>query len=401
MNQGRLVLLHRYNGWNLLFLVVSGIILYLPELRGPLAAVRTPLKYLHIGSGILSLALLAAYIPFFPDHWRRLGARVGQKVNIGILVALLLGWGATGILLWFNRYMPPGVAESALIWHDRLTWWAIPWASLHALTRYYKIRLLQVRAPMEGRRLFVAGALTMVGALAWGGLARRLSLPGFEGDTTPASEGLIAAGHEPVQGNSFQPVPISPAPAEGGRKGRFRIYSVINRIPTFPMADWRFTVTGLVDKPVTLAWEELLSLPRAVQVSDFHCVTGWSVYNVKWEGVRVTHLLELAGVKPEASHINFISGDGQYDSAVPLEVVRMDDVMLPFLIDGAPLPGPLGGPLRLVIPQMYAYKSVKWVERMDLLSRPYDGYWEQRGYPSDAWLQKRQAKDDWRDLATK
>lgn len=104
-------------------------------------------------------------------------------------------------------------------------------------------------------------------------------------------------------------------------------------------------------------------------------------------------------MKPEATYVTFISGDGAYDSAVPLQVAHLDDVMLPFLIDGAPLPAPLGGPVRLVIPNMYAYKSVKWAVAMELLNLPYDGYWEQRGYPSDAWLHKTKT-ESWRSKAT-
>ncbi|HYG60589.1 MAG TPA: molybdopterin-dependent oxidoreductase [Symbiobacteriaceae bacterium] len=388
MTHRKLARLHAYNGWNLLFLVLSGVILFVPQLRGALAPVRTPLKYLHIGSGILSLGLLALYLPLAREHWGRMRQRVGQKANVVLLTGLLLGWGLTGVLLWFNRYMPAGVAESALVWHDLLTWFAVPWAAAHAVTRYFRLRVLPVVAPVqEDRRVLLAGVLSAAGFLLWGRLGRGLGVPGLEGaseagDRTPNRL-------EPLpEGAAFNPVPVSDPPQGGGGKGRFRMYSVVAPLPTFDARTWQFTVQGLVDRPLTLSWEAFQALNRTVQVSNFHCVTGWSVYSVTWEGVRLSHLLDLAGVKPGARYVKFYSGDGAYTDALPLEVARAEDVMLPYIMDGRPLPTPLGGPVRLIVPQMYAYKSVKWVQAIELLDRNHEGYWEVRGYPNDAWVRK-------------
>jgi methionine sulfoxide reductase catalytic subunit len=389
MSHQRLERLHAYNGWNLLFLVLSGFALYLPGLRGPLAPVRQLLKALHIGAGLGSLALLLLYLPGAREHWRRLRRRVGQKANVLLLVGLLLGWGGTGAILWLQRSLPPSLVSTALAWHDILTWFAIPWATAHAVTRYFKVRLLPVTEPvLEDRRVLLAGAATVAGALLWGRLGRALGLPGLEAPV-PTAEAVRAETnrHEPIPaGAAFTPAPVSVPPKGGGGKGRFRVYTVVDPMPAFDARTWKLTVSGLVDRPLTLTWEDLLALPRTVQVSDFHCVTGWSVYHVTWEGVLLADLLERAGVQEKAGWVKFISGDGAYTDSVALQVARRSDVMLPYIMDGSPLPTALGGPLRLIVPAMYGYKSVKWVEGIELVAKEHVGYWEELGYPADAWL---------------
>lgn len=391
MEMADLTRLHRYNGWNLLFLILSGILLYMPALRGPLAPIRTPLKDLHIISGILSVVLLLAYLPAARGHWQRLNQRTGQKANVLFLGALLLGWAVTGVMLWINRVMPPGWAEWALIWHDRLTWVAIPWAAAHSATRYYKWRWVRVTVPVTDRRLFLAGAAAFVGALAWGRLGQWLKLPGFDGSQESAR--VLAAApatgsHDPLAPGSKITMPAVWDYPTPGARGRFRIYNVTASEPAFDPQTWRFRVGGLVNRSVDLSWQEFLELPRSKQISNFHCITGWSVYDCTWEGVRLSDLLDYAGVKPAATHVKFYSADGVYTDSLPLDVARLPDVILPYRFDGGAVPTKLGGPVRLIVPQMYAYKSVKWVDRIELIDRNHDGYWAVRGYPNDPWLRK-------------
>lgn len=390
MTHHRLSRLHSLNGWNLLFLFVTGLLLYLPGLRGVLAPLRTSLKLLHLGSGVLSLAFLVAYLPLGQGHWKRLGRRVGQKANVVVLVGLLLGWGLTGIVLWANRYMPPGVAEAALVWHDLLTWFAIPWVVAHSLTRYLRLRIMAVTSPvLENRRMLLGAAIVMGSGLLWRGLGRVLDVPGLEAQAAASAGTAQKNQHAPVApGCTFEPVPISDPPQGGGGRGRFRVYTVVEPIPTFDSCAWEFKLYGLVDRPLTFTWEQFQALPRTVQVSHFHCVTGWSVYDVTWEGVQLSYLLELAGVQTAGGHLKLISGDGVYTSGIPLAVGQMDDVLLPYIMDGRPLATPLGGPVRLIIPQMYTYKSVKWLQAVEVIEQEHVGYWEERGYPSDAWLRK-------------
>ncbi|HEY3369176.1 MAG TPA: molybdopterin-dependent oxidoreductase [Symbiobacteriaceae bacterium] len=375
--------LHRYNGWNLLFLLFSGILLYVPAVR-ELGAARVVLRYLHIFSGVASVLLLLQYLPLAAAHWKRLAQRVGQQANVVLLVGLLAGWALTGLVLCMHRYLPPEWAESALRWHDLLTWFAFPWAAAHALTRYFKWHILPVTTEADGRRVFLAGAAAVVGAVAWGSLGRNLGVPGFSPPTAGGGDGPA---HAPVgPGTEFVPPVASNPPEGGGGKGRFRVYTV-TEIPHFHEGTWNMQVSGLVGRPLKLSWQEFLALPRTVQVSDFHCVTGWSVLHVTWEGVRLSDLLKRAGAGADAAYVKFYSGDGEYTDTLPISVARAEDVMLAYVMDGSPLPTPLGGPVRLIVPRMYGYKSVKWVNGVELIAAAESGYWEQRGYPADAWVQ--------------
>ena len=166
----------------------------------------------------------------------------------------------------------------------------------------------------------------------------------------------------------------------------WRIYTVADTMPTFDPASWRLRIGGLVENPVELDYEQLRSLPRAEQVSTFHCVTGWVVKDVHWGGVRFHDLLQRAGPLPSAQALRFVSAEAPYDDYLGLRQVALPDVMLAYEMDGKPLRREHGAPARVVIPDMYGYKNVKWVDEIQLVERPGEGYWEQRGYDVDAWV---------------
>ncbi|HTZ06542.1 MAG TPA: molybdopterin-dependent oxidoreductase [Gaiellaceae bacterium] len=170
-------------------------------------------------------------------------------------------------------------------------------------------------------------------------------------------------------------------PTEG-----WRIYTVSGSMPTFDPQAWRLSVGGLVDSPTNLTYDDVRSLPRTDQVSTFHCVTGWTVKNVHWGGVRMTDLLARSGVAPNAGAIQFVSMEQPYVDYLTLDQARLSDVMLAYEMDGKPLPREHGAPLRLVIPEMYGYKNVKWLQQVNLVETPDQGYWEQLGYDVDAWV---------------
>jgi DMSO/TMAO reductase YedYZ molybdopterin-dependent catalytic subunit len=163
------------------------------------------------------------------------------------------------------------------------------------------------------------------------------------------------------------------------------VYTV-TPIPEFTNDNWSFEIDGLVDQSYTWNWEQFVQLQRTVQVSDFHCVTGWSVYKNTWEGIKLKDLLQQVGVKSAAKTVKFYSGDGVYTDTLTLEQADMDDVMIAVMHDGKPIPSDLGGPVRLIVPKMFAYKSVKWLNRIELIEGEHIGYWEQRGYSNDAWV---------------
>jgi DMSO/TMAO reductase YedYZ molybdopterin-dependent catalytic subunit len=166
----------------------------------------------------------------------------------------------------------------------------------------------------------------------------------------------------------------------------WRIYTIADSMPTFDPATWRLRIDGLVRKPVELSYNELLALPKAHQVSTFHCVTGWIVDGVHWGGVRFHDLLAAAGPLPHAGALHFVSAEVPYDDYLTLRQVSLPDVMLAYEMNGKPLPREHGAPVRVVIPDMYGYKNVKWVQEIQVVAAAGSGYWEQNGYDADAWV---------------
>ena len=167
----------------------------------------------------------------------------------------------------------------------------------------------------------------------------------------------------------------------------WRIYTIGNAIPRIDPAAYRLTIAGAVERPVTYTLDDLRALPRTEQVSDFHCVTGWSVYDVRWAGVRFRDLLAGAGPRHDAKALRFVSDEVPYDDTLSLPQALARDALLALDMDGKPLSEPHGFPARVVMPRMYGYKSVKWVTRIEVQTHlRHVGYWEQRGYDEDAWV---------------
>jgi DMSO/TMAO reductase YedYZ molybdopterin-dependent catalytic subunit len=153
--------------------------------------------------------------------------------------------------------------------------------------------------------------------------------------------------------------------------------------PQIAIDAWRLIVDGACDAPVTLAWADFMALEQVEDVSDFHCVTTWSRMDVPWVGVRVADVLALAQPHPGATHVMCHAFDG-YSTNVALEEALKPDVLLVHRADGAPLPVAHGGPVRMITPQLYAWKGAKWISRLELLARDRPGFWEQRGYSMTA-----------------
>jgi DMSO/TMAO reductase YedYZ molybdopterin-dependent catalytic subunit len=168
--------------------------------------------------------------------------------------------------------------------------------------------------------------------------------------------------------------------------GGWRIYSVQSPLPTFHPATYRLRIHGLVERPVTLTWPEVLKLQGASQVSTFHCVTGWTVSNVHWEGIRGKTIADLVRPTSAATHVTFQSLEGPYVDQLTREQFELPDTMLARQMDGKPVSRAHGAPLKLVIPQMYGYKGVKWVTEIRYDSAEQPGFWEQRGYDIDAYV---------------
>ena len=160
--------------------------------------------------------------------------------------------------------------------------------------------------------------------------------------------------------------------------------------PDVSKEKWRLRLEGLVEAPLRLGWEDFMALPQAEATNDIHCVTQWSRYDNRWQGVRATTLLDLARPKPAARFVSFTSYDG-YTTNIPMAEFARDEVLLAHAWEGAPLSRQHGGPVRLVIPRLYLWKSPKWVTRIELLGADRPGFWEVRGYHNEAdpWKEER------------
>jgi len=150
-------------------------------------------------------------------------------------------------------------------------------------------------------------------------------------------------------------------------------------VPQFDPQTWDFRIAGLVEKPVRLTWDVFTRLPMKEVTADMHCVTRWSRFDVRWEGVPYTEVMKLSGAKPEAKYV-MVHGEGGYTSNVPLEDLLRPTTLFALKHNGEPLPPEHGYPVRLVVPHLYAWKSVKWVRGIEYMAHDAPGFWEENGY---------------------
>jgi len=155
-------------------------------------------------------------------------------------------------------------------------------------------------------------------------------------------------------------------------------------VPRFDPKTWDFRAGGLVESSLELPWEAFLALPRIEVVSDFHCVTKWSTFDNRWEGVPFRAILRRVRPRPQATHVMVLGHLGParygYTTNVPLADLDRDDVLFALRHNGTALEPEHGGPLRLVVPHLYAWKSAKWVRGLIFMEEDKAGYWERAGY---------------------
>lgn len=166
---------------------------------------------------------------------------------------------------------------------------------------------------------------------------------------------------------------------------RFPILNV-EEPPQFDPDTWTLTVNGLVEKPKTFSWEEFSALPTETQVSDFHCVTGWSKVNNTWRGVRLQAIAEIVKPFPEAKFLTFSTANKGYYDWLTLEEAFSPEVMIALEFEGKALEIAHGGPARLLTPSKWAYKAVKWLRHIEFTEEKIISYWAQYGYSNEADL---------------
>ncbi len=203
---------------------------------------------------------------------------------------------------------------------------------------------------------------------------------------------------EPPQPNGLPPEVIV---SEDTRRGerlppgqvRTRKWPVLQygRVPQVAPEKWSLTISGLVDAPLTMNLDEFRQLPRVQVFSDFHCVTRWSRLGNLWEGVATREIAARCGIQPSAQFVILKGYDEGWTTNLPLEDFLAADALLADLHDGAPLSADHGGPVRLVVPHLYAWKSAKWLRGIEFAAEDWRGYWEEAGYHDrgDPWREER------------
>ena len=175
----------------------------------------------------------------------------------------------------------------------------------------------------------------------------------------------------------------------------FRYYSVTGSVPKRTADAYRLDVAGLVAAPGTYGLADLAQLPQVDLVRDFQCVTGWRVPQVRWAGVRLSDLLDLAHPAPSATAVRFHSFDGTYTESLTLEQARRPDVLVATALEGRAVSHDHGGPARLYVAPMYGYKSAKWLSVIELTAAVVPGYWERTGdYAVDGWIGESNGRQD-------
>ncbi len=160
--------------------------------------------------------------------------------------------------------------------------------------------------------------------------------------------------------------------------------------PAIALEEWELVVDGLVENPIRWNWADFLAQPQTEDVSDMHCVTSWSRFDNRWRGVSARHLISVVRPKANARHVVFHAYDG-YTTNLRLKAFADDDVLLVHHWEGEPIPPEHGGPVRVIVPKIYLWKSAKWLRRIEFLALDQPGFWETRGYHNegDPWTEER------------
>jgi hypothetical protein len=350
--------LHHYSIVSFIGLLLSGLVLYVPFLHVTLIRYLTLIHDAHIFLGILFfLSLFSPIMKKLPKVNRIRIVDWFMPISFGMAIVL------TGLPLWQIHWFPAALREKAFVWHGNLSYLLGIWFVLHGLfkafgTKYPEAQVTKKLDP--NRRQFLRWGITGIvgGAISM----------------TPFSQLFFSFGNRSS----------SVTGANAGVHEFPEYFTVTDSYPKVMLDKYRLQVDGLVATPKSITYEQLLSLPATKQTKDFQCVTGWSVANVGWEGIHIRELVPLVNPTSKADFVTFYSADGVYTESLTLQEAMEADVLLAFKMDGQALRVEQGYPIRLVVPRMYGYKSIKWVNRVEFASSRVQGYWEQRGYDSEA-----------------
>ena len=198
--------------------------------------------------------------------------------------------------------------------------------------------------------------------------------------------GFFDRNREDVAAKGFDPSRLPPGQY---LTDRFPVLHV-GEVPSYEPGEWNLSIGGLVDKPYVLSFEELTALPSITLTTDIHCVTKWSKFDTVWRGVRVRDLLDVAGMQKNATHIMGHAEFG-YTANLPLVDATLDESLVVWEFDNEPIEPIHGGPVRLLVPNLYFWKSPKWLRGIELRDSDQPGFWERNGYHmyGDPFLEQR------------
>jgi hypothetical protein len=359
--------LHLIHALFICILLLSGSFLYSDLLRAWISNIKWDLRQAHAVIGILYFIFVVAIIPTIVPYTRI--KRTWQKTfHICLLVLCMIGWSLSGLYLWVNPTGSFGVRQFALDIHDALSLFIVPWVCGHILLWLFKkYRWIKPQKKKQGTA--VQGEL----------ISRREVVIFFGGIFASFLLGGIFRWYRPISSTFLARL------GEAKRRGYFRIYSVRTDSPIFDPKTWKLTITGLVNQPLELTFQELMALPKNTYVHDFHCVTGWSVMGVKWEGIPFAELVSRA--KAQGPYVKIYSSDLIYTETYELAQLMNKNVLLVYQLDDKPLLVSQGAPLRLFHPDMYGYKSIKWVSKIEFTDKREPGYWEEKeGYNLNGYI---------------
>jgi len=196
--------------------------------------------------------------------------------------------------------------------------------------------------------------------------------------STPSVSDAQPMGHGPINRHGMPRIPVGQVETQ-----KWPVLD-LGKHPVVAQSDWRLTIDGAVNGPMVLTWADFMGLEQVDDISDFHCVTTWSKCDMPWRGVRFSSLAALVDPHEAATHVMCYAHDG-YTTNVSLEEALKDDVLLVHAWEGKPLPIEHGGPVRMITPQLYAWKGAKWISRIEFMTQNRLGFWEERGYSDTAY----------------
>ena len=355
-----MVHLHYFAIASFILLLISGMALYWPPVHTILIPYLPYLYYFHIVLGILfGVAILVPIVSRF-SYKKRIR-------RLDWLMPMLLGSSIvfTGIIIWQVGIFAASWGSVAFRWHGSMSAVLLVWVLIHFV---YKWVSYQPNSDGWNPKLVPSrrGFLRWV----WTGVAGTVVLMIL--DPYRWWGEVISSSRHPM--------------GEGTPSDFAAYYTVTGNYPSVDLSHYRLVVDGLVQRPRILTWRDVETLHSLEESANFHCVTGWTVPDVKWRGIHIKTLVDMVAPRANVNYVHFYSLDGVYSESLSLQEALDPTVLLAFELDGKPLLTQQGFPMRLVVPKMYGYKSIKWVNRVVFSNQPITGYWEARGYPNEAYI---------------